>query len=159
MSDPTAWGPALWRVIHTFSFNYARLIGDDGRTTRKYPRAARHFFEAIGYLMPCATCAEWYRAWLAEHPVASYSADRDSLSRWTYAMHCAVNAKLGKPNAVTYEAATRRYQRAATAPPVVPFAAALASSLHAAVPSTPGAPRPPDGGGLRRLLSMDAAAR
>lgn len=107
MTDPSAWGPSLWRTMHTFAHAYPPYAPDDA--TRA---AAEAFYESLPLLMPCAECAQWCAQWLHRFPVRDAAFDRDRLARWVYTMHCAVNAKLGKPNTVSYDQARQWYERA-----------------------------------------------
>lgn len=83
------WGPRYWYVMHATAA--APLDALDRRAS------AVAFYRSIANHLPCAACADHYRAWLAMHPIEQHVADNDALMRWTYALHADVNQRLGKP--------------------------------------------------------------
>lgn len=77
----------LWRELHTRALTY-----EDGSDDKLF---IWHFANKIPrYIRGCA-CDEFFNKWRAEHPPVFSS--RDAYFRWTWELHNAVNAKLGKP--------------------------------------------------------------
>jgi hypothetical protein len=84
-SAGSAWGPALWKEMHT-------------RTD-----ADAAYVDSVTRRLPCGDCKSWFVAYLKEHPPRF-----DDWFRWTWECHQAANAKLGKPQ-MTFEQATARW--------------------------------------------------
>lgn len=90
------WGPALWRVMHSVSFNYPL---EPTVTDKKHYRT---FFESLAHVIPCPACATHYREYFEKNPIALEN--RNSLALWVYDLHNHVTAskpvaerRAGKP--------------------------------------------------------------
>lgn len=89
--QPRIWGPDVWRSIHYIALGYP--VKDPSLSvTQSYIS----FFELLGSVLPCATCAQHYASNMIQVPVASAMANRASLFRWTVDLHNTVNASNGK---------------------------------------------------------------
>ena len=86
------WGPMLWFVMHTVSFNYPCA------PTRREKRHYRRFFESMSHVLPCGSCRKNLRRNMRDsgYDPATVFASRDALSRWVYRLHDCVNRMLGK---------------------------------------------------------------
>lgn len=92
--DPTEWGPAMWLAIHSTAACYPvnPTVADRARYLA--------FYESLGWVLPCKSCAQSYRTFLASGDVALHPEDfttRVKLFDWTVRLHNAINRKLGKP--------------------------------------------------------------
>lgn len=77
------WGPSLWRFLHVISFTYPDTPSDKDKDSY------RKFFSSLGEVIPCPGCANHYKEYTAEHPIALES--KETLSRWMYDFHNHVN--------------------------------------------------------------------
>ncbi len=101
----TIWGPPLWHVLHTISFNYPV------RPTCEDKRNFRNFILALGKILPCRHCRDNLKKNLKDHPLTQRSLrSRDALSRWMYGLHEHVNKMLGKTSGLTFSAVRERYE-------------------------------------------------
>lgn len=82
--DPSFWGPSAWRLLH--------LLGHGGQP------AARTVFESLGQVLPCVSCRESVKEFLADYPPPTVG-----LAQWIYALHNKVNAKLRSQGKATCE--------------------------------------------------------
>jgi hypothetical protein len=85
--DTRFWGPSGWRLLHLITFAY------DPRRDRKSIHA---FFDILPFVLPCKFC----RAHLIEHyeslPLEPALESRETLSKWLWKIHGAVNTMLRK---------------------------------------------------------------
>ena len=106
--QPAIWGPLLWTIMHTVSFNYP----DNVKPNDSRRAGTRAFFDALPLMLPCADC----RPHLAQNYKTLHYGDhvfssRQTLSRFVYDLHQLVNAQLNKPPFnVSYEELCRRYE-------------------------------------------------
>jgi hypothetical protein len=126
---PEVWGPIIWCTLHVVSLSYP----DEPSYSEK--RAAKEFFNALGYLLPCPVCRTHFREILQAIPVENWLDDRKSLTEWVWMAHNRVNQRLGKPD-ITQEEFFRRYQemaeRGLPIPPASPTAEISDAMLQAA---------------------------
>ena len=99
------WGPSMWLVLHTISFNYPCDPTDEQKETY------RAFFDALWRVLPCGKCRDNLCKNLkctryGPHVYAS----REALSRWVYRLHACVNKMLHKPNDYTYAEVRSRFE-------------------------------------------------
>jgi len=62
-----------------------------------HKKAAKEFFEALAFLIPCPICRDHYTEFLKQMPITPFLDSRDDLFKWTVALHNNVNKTLGKP--------------------------------------------------------------
>ena len=94
--DPTVWGPHLWMVMHTLSFNYPK------NPTRKERDSYYVFFKNLEEVIPCSACREHYRRFCHNEPIQKSLNTRDSLVLWVLKCHNNVN-KLNNKSEWTQE--------------------------------------------------------
>ena len=99
------WGPPLWHVLHTISFNYPV------NPTQKQQREYKRYFLSLRNVLPCKHCRENFNC---NSKSARYSEkvfkNRNSFSRFVYRFHNSVNKALGKEKYKTYEEIRDRYE-------------------------------------------------
>lgn len=88
--DPSVWGPTFWRTIHAVAIHYP------DSPTPEHADAARAFFYALRYLLPCPGCRVGIAKMVdAEDFEPALKSQRD-LFAWTVKAHNAVNVRTGK---------------------------------------------------------------
>lgn len=101
----SVWGPAVWHVLHTISFNYKV------NPTKKEKKQYKTFFESLQHVLPCRACRENLKKNLG---VTGYGdhiyENRESFSRYIFDLHQTVNKMLGKTNDLTYEKVRDTYE-------------------------------------------------
>jgi hypothetical protein len=101
----SVWGPPMWHILHTISFNYPV------EPTDKDKKNYYNFYSNLKNILPCRYCRENLKKNLKKHPLnKSVFKNRDSLSRWVYNLHETVNDMLGKKSNLTYEMVRDRYE-------------------------------------------------
>lgn len=99
------WGPPMWHILHTISFNYPVNPTCD---QKKY---YYKFYKNLVNILPCKYCRDNLANNLSKHPLTKeVFASRDSLSRWVYQLHEIVNKMLGKKSNLTFEDVRNRYE-------------------------------------------------
>ena len=99
------WGPALWHVLHTISFNYPK------KPTEKQKRDYKRFLISLENVLPCRYCRENFKkncktAKLCDKVFKS----RNSFSRFIYRLHCSVNKALDKEKCDSYKKVRDKYE-------------------------------------------------
>jgi hypothetical protein len=116
--DTSIWGAPLWLVLHTLSSS----------ATDKH--LWNSIFNALKTDIPCPECSNHYNEWVKSNPLrfpvqaparqpflprflktpppTPLPPVSDTISKWTLALHNAVNARLGKP-AWSIDACRRTY--------------------------------------------------
>lgn len=101
----SVWGPPLWHVLHTLSFNYPV------KPTTEQKEYYYNFFINLKNILPCKYCRDNYTANLKKNPLKKSSLkNRETFSKWLYNMHELVNTNLGKKSGLTYEEVRDRYE-------------------------------------------------
>ena len=99
------WGPPLWHVLHTISFNYPVKPTSEDKTNYL------NYFNSLKYILPCRYCRENYVMNLKKMPLnKTVFKSRETLSMWVYLLHEEVNKLLGKKSNLTYEMVRDRYE-------------------------------------------------
>jgi len=95
---PEVWGPFFWGMIHITALAYPKspTYGDK--------KAAKDFFEALPFLLPCPICKEHLKKHLAKFPISPHLDRKDDLFKWTVMLHNEVNKSLNKPTFTELEA-------------------------------------------------------
>ena len=88
------WGPMLWFLLHTMSFNFPC------QPTQQQRECYRNFYESVRYVLPCGACRDNLSA---NMKASGYDRERvyknrQTLSSWVYRLHCSVNDMLHKPS-------------------------------------------------------------
>jgi len=104
---PKIWGPHMWVALHSITFNYPVTPTSEDKETYKV------FFQSLGHVLPCSYCASSYKDFIS-HGLTQLTDDvletRDSLTKWLYYVHEAVNKKLGIDYGITYDNVVERYE-------------------------------------------------
>ena len=99
------WGPALWHVLHTISFNYPR------KPTEKQKREYKRFLSSLENVLPCRYCRENFKQNCKTAKLCdSIFKNRVSFSKFIYRLHCSVNKALGKGKCDSYSKVRDRYE-------------------------------------------------
>jgi hypothetical protein len=99
------WGPALWHVLHTISFNYPINPTEDQK------KHYFNFYNNLQNILPCRYCRENLAKNLVKLPlVMDVFKSRDSLSYYVYQLHETVNTMLDKKSGLSYEDVRDRYE-------------------------------------------------
>lgn len=96
--SPNAWGPLIWNSIHIIALAYPE------KPTYADKKAAKEFYEALQYLLPCPMCRGHLKEHLIRHPITPHLDRRDDLFKWTVMLHNEVNVSLKKPTFTEVEA-------------------------------------------------------
>lgn len=88
---PSVWGPFFWHTMHISALGYPQ------KPSYGQKKAAKEFFEALVFLIPCPICREHYSQFLQQTPIAPSLDRREDLFKWTVDLHNSVNKQLGKP--------------------------------------------------------------
>jgi len=76
-------------------------------------REYRNYFVSLGDVLPCRHCRDSYKKFISNGDTAltdDVLKNRESLTRWFYRVHNAVNDKLEMKYSVTYEDLVNRYE-------------------------------------------------
>ncbi|XWV25858.1 putative FAD-linked sulfhydryl oxidase [Tupanvirus soda lake] len=101
------WGGAGWTFNHAITFGYPLEPSEEQKN--KY----RNYFTSLGDVLPCRYCRESYQKFITTGNTALTDADlknRETLTKWFYRVHEAVNAKLEMDYGVTYEDVVEKYE-------------------------------------------------
>jgi len=101
----SVWGPPMWHVLHTISFNYPINPTDDQR---------KHYFSFYSNLvniLPCKYCRENLQKNYKILPLTIETfKSRETLSKYVYDLHELINKMLNKESGLTYEDIRDRYE-------------------------------------------------
>ena len=87
----TTWGPPMWVSVHIMSLAYPK------NPSYSEKKAAKEFFEALPFLLPCAICKEHLKTHMKKFPITPYLDRRDDLFKYSVMLHNEVNKSLNKP--------------------------------------------------------------
>ena len=101
----TVWGPPMWHVLHTISFNYP--VKPSSKDKKHY----NDMIQNLRYTLPCGKCRENLVSNLKAVPLRPIDMmSRNAFSRWMYRLHEHINKMLGKKSGLTYRAVRDRYE-------------------------------------------------
>jgi len=101
----TVWGPSMWHILHTISFNYP--VHPTTCQKRKY----RDFVLNLKHVLPCGKCRKNLYKNMATLPLTlKHMKSRATFSRYIYDLHEVVNTMLHKKSGLTFEAVKERYE-------------------------------------------------
>lgn len=101
----TVWGPPMWHVLHTISFNYPL------KPTNQQKKFYYNFYSNLENILPCKYCRDNLKKNLKNLPLnIDVFKNRESLSRFVYDLHETVNHMLGKTSNLTYDDIRERYE-------------------------------------------------
>ena len=99
------WGPHMWFVLHTITFNYPINPKED---IIKYHS---DFLYSLQYVLPCGVCRKHYKRHIKENPPEKALENRDNFIKWMIDLHNEVNGETGKKNTYTYQEIISRYEK------------------------------------------------
>lgn len=113
------WGPGMWKGLHSVAYGYPI------KPTEEQKLNYLKYFQLVGDVLPCKYCRESYKKFISDGSTKldmSVMDSRETLTRWVYMLHEAVNKKLGVNYGVSYDDVTKRYEsyRASCGKPKVP---------------------------------------
>jgi hypothetical protein len=94
--SPDIWGPIFWNTMHIVTLGYAE------NPTEAEQMAAKDFFNALKFLIPCPICRHHYTEILKTDPVESAVISRTKLVQWAFNIHNKVNKEIGNRE-ITWE--------------------------------------------------------
>ena len=99
------WGPPMWHVLHTISFNYPI------KPTDKQKKEYFKFYNNLQNILPCKYCRDNLANNLTKLPLTlDVFKSRATLSRWVYDLHEIINTMLGKKSGLSYEDVRDRFE-------------------------------------------------
>ena len=99
------WGPHLWFVLHTITFNYPL------KPTKEDISNYNDFLVSIKHVLPCSVCRKHYKRHLKENSPKKALKSRDNFIKWMIDLHNEVNGETGKKNTYTYSEIISRYEK------------------------------------------------
>ena len=101
----SVWGPPLWHVLHTISFNYP--VNPTHEDKIRY----KDFILNLRYTLPCKYCRMNLINNFKKKPLQMCDmASRETFSRYIYDLHETVNKMLHKKSNLTYCDVRERYE-------------------------------------------------
>ena len=101
----SVWGPSMWHYLHIMSFNYPI------KPTPLEKKQYMDFVKSLQYTLPCKYCRINLVTNFKTLPLTMKSMkNRDSFSRYIYALHELINKMLGKKSGLTYCDVRERYE-------------------------------------------------
>ena len=101
----TVWGPSMWHVLHTISFNYPT------KPTVCQKRKYREFILNLKHVLPCGKCRNNLYKNMEKLPLTmKHMKSRAMFSHYVYDLHEVVNKMLNKNSGLTYEQVKERYE-------------------------------------------------
>lgn len=101
----SVWGPSMWHYLHIMSFNYP--IKPTSLEKKQY----MDFVKSLQYTLPCKYCRINLVTNFKTLPLTMKAMkNRDSFSRYIYALHELINKMLGKKSGLTYCDVRERYE-------------------------------------------------
>ena len=101
----TVWGPSLWHTLHTISFNYPV------HPTQREKTDYRNFILSLQKVLPCKYCRINLKRNFKNMPLRMCNMrNRDTFSRYIYALHEQVNKMLKKKSGLSYCDVRERYE-------------------------------------------------
>lgn len=104
---PKIWGPHTWIFLHSITFDYPE------KPTQEDKENYKKYFELIGAVLPCYHCRESYKKYIQTGTTElndDVMKDRESITKWLYYVHEAVNNKLNVDYGVSYNDVVQRYE-------------------------------------------------
>lgn len=89
--SPNCWGPIFWSTIHIAALAYSQ------KPSYGEKKAAKEFYEALQFMLPCPMCREHLKNHLIKYPITPHLDRREDLFKWTVMLHNEVNKSLNKP--------------------------------------------------------------
>ncbi len=109
-NNPKAWGPPLWRKLHTITFRYPVHINPSNIDHQQIKIKTKALFTSLKNTIPCKMCRDSYRIFIKQMPIDGYLDSRERLAFWLYKIHNRVNAKLRKLESEQYKIALQKVE-------------------------------------------------
>jgi hypothetical protein len=101
----SVWGPPMWHVLHTISFNYPI------KPTNEQKIFYYNFYSNLKNILPCKYCRDNLANNMTNLPLTmEVFKNRSSLSKYVYQLHELINTMLGKSSGLSYEDVRDRYE-------------------------------------------------
>lgn len=101
----TIWGPPMWHILHTISFNYPM------NPTEEQKVCYYNFYNNLRNILPCKYCRINLGNNLKKLPLTiDVFENRATLSKYIYELHELVNSMLGKSSGLSFEDVRDRYE-------------------------------------------------
>ena len=101
----SVWGPSLWHVLHTISFNYPIEPSDEQKV--QY----RNFILQLQHVLPCKYCRINLVKNFHDLPLhMEYMENRETFSKYVYDLHELINKMLKKKSGLSYDDVRERYE-------------------------------------------------
>lgn len=101
------WGPPAWVFLHTITFAYPE------KPDKKTKKIFMTFFKSLCSILPCRYCRDSYSKYCGSTGSLGLTdrhfRSRDSLTKWLYNIHNAVNRRLGKNDNPSYSDIVKLY--------------------------------------------------
>ena len=91
--DTRFWGPSGWRFLHQITFTY----------DPKHKRPIQQLFSNLPFVLPCKFCRAHLTQHMKQEPLEPALESKELLTKWLYAIHNLVNAKLRSQGIPTQE--------------------------------------------------------
>lgn len=99
------WGPSMWHVLHTVSFNYPVT------PTQTQKKQYRSFVLNLRHILPCKYCRMNLRENFKALPLTmEHMKNRDTFSKYIYRLHELINKMLKKKSGLKYCDVRERYE-------------------------------------------------
>ena len=99
------WGPPMWHVLHTISFNYPV------KPTKEQKKHYFNFYNNLQNILPCKYCRDNIVKNMEKIPLnMKVFKNRENLSTWVYELHEIVNKMLNKVSGLSFEDIRQRYE-------------------------------------------------
>jgi hypothetical protein len=101
----SVWGPPMWHVLHTISFNYP--VNPSEQDKQHY----KDFVLNLQYVLPCKYCRMNLTNNFKKKPLQMCDmASRETFSRYIYELHELINKMLKKKSHLSYCDVRERYE-------------------------------------------------
>jgi hypothetical protein len=93
----SVWGPSMWHVLHTISFNYPNTPSTEEKQNYM------NFIKSLRHVLPCMYCRINFKNNLKSLPLTMDNMkNRETFSKYIYNLHEVVNKMLNKKSGLTY---------------------------------------------------------
>lgn len=101
----SVWGPPMWHVLHTISFNYPI------KPTNEQKKFYYNFYSNLKNILPCKYCRDNLANNTIKLPLnMEVFKNRNTLSKYVYELHELINTMLGKSSGLSYDDVRDRYE-------------------------------------------------
>lgn len=101
------WGGPGWTFNHSVTFGYPLMPTEEDKLQYK------NYFISLGNVLPCRFCRDSYKKFIISDETAltdEVMKNRETLTKWFYNIHEAVNKKLEINYGVTYDDVIEKYE-------------------------------------------------